>query len=101
MPRPPSTSLRQSIHAPPANRAHRSVLRAPSQIGIVQEEQRLECPESLALYDRLLHEPCPELLGRAFRLRDRSSLGLGRWALSHVIFVGLKTPLDLFAQFQD
>jgi len=43
----------------------------------VQEEQRLECPESLALYDRLLHEPCPELLGRAFRLRDRSSLGLG------------------------
>jgi hypothetical protein len=52
----------------------------------VQEEQRLECPESLALYDRLLHEPCPDLLGRAFRLRDRSSLGLGRWALSRIDF---------------
>ena len=62
------------------------MLRAPSQIGIVQEEQRLECPECLALYDRFLHKSCPDLLGRAFRLRRRRDLGLGRWAIGRIDF---------------
>src|SRR5262249_26107928 len=82
-------------------------------------------PERLALDDRLLHKARPHLLRRAFRLRSRRGFGLWFLALRRIdfcfndfewpygggqllelvygdiIFVGLKAPLDLLAQFEN